>query len=736
MECPRSITFTIPGNPPVQVTIVENAGNLDFTVDVLDTPTRTADLRGLFFHFNESKLNDLTVVGGSIVTGWTKSRNAVLDLGYGNNMTGAALPFDMGIAFGTGGIGKGDDLSGPVTFTLDSTTDLTLDDIAHLEFGVRLTSIGIPGGKRHDSSKTTAIAPAAPDAVDDPNNSTHEDVGVLINVLANDSDGDGDALTIISIHDGPAHGTVAIAADGKSLTYTPSEDYSGPDKFSYCISDGNGGQDSAEVSVTVIPVADPPSITIEVLPPQANDDVHIVRLKITATQTDLDGSEFIDRITINGIPANVVLGTDGNLDPSGQPDQVVEYITLQLPQGVDSNFDLSITAYSQEEGNGDPDEASATVSKKIELDFTPNTGAKTFVADDQNIWQTGDSFSFHQSKFLGVDIPFNFDGPDVLPNPVPPYVPPVIPVDIGTSGHLKAGLQLTVNIDGGGIDAQMPYNLTVNTSFNKTSDVLLFESDAMLKGGGFTTTGPGGSFEIAPILDFLLNLKAVVSFLDVGIDETFTFNINDVGDIPEFSFGSDDLTISDIPTPIPGLTASIDWPDISVTGSKTGDNTLSGDAPSTPFFELDQDVETLAIALSSGLLSPLAALTDIHIKPGLNFIQTFVLTAQRLAGTITFTEDGTQKNFIFGQDLEITNASVHDVNKDGDIAYQLSFSPEATLRNLTEFGVSLGYSIDIFPGQPYSIDVPDGSVAIPAFKIYDDEFAFNFDDTGVLTFLA
>ena len=44
---PRSITFTIPGELGLKVTVVENAGNLDFTVE--GSPQLTADFKGLLF---------------------------------------------------------------------------------------------------------------------------------------------------------------------------------------------------------------------------------------------------------------------------------------------------------------------------------------------------------------------------------------------------------------------------------------------------------------------------------------------------------------------------------------------------------------------------------------------------------------------------------------------------------------------------------------------------------------
>ena len=145
--CPRTIVFTIPGNPPVQITAVENAGSIDFTVDVLNDAAVLADLRGLFFHFQ--RLDGLVVSGGDgLITGTKISSNSVINLGQGVEMNGAASPFDVGIKWGTPGPSK-DDINFPVHFTLsNAANDLTLDDFGGLEFGARLDSLGGPGGPR------------------------------------------------------------------------------------------------------------------------------------------------------------------------------------------------------------------------------------------------------------------------------------------------------------------------------------------------------------------------------------------------------------------------------------------------------------------------------------------------------------------------------------------------------------------------------------------------------------
>jgi lysophospholipase L1-like esterase len=80
---------------------------------------------------------------------------------------------------------------------------------------------------------------------------------VAINVLSNDSDVNGDPLTISGFDSRSAGGgTVSLNAN-KTLTYTPTATFSGNDSFSYSISDGKGGTSTATVAVAVGAV--PPS---------------------------------------------------------------------------------------------------------------------------------------------------------------------------------------------------------------------------------------------------------------------------------------------------------------------------------------------------------------------------------------------------------------------------------------------------------------------------------------------
>ena len=98
-----------------------------------------------------------------------------------------------------------------------------------------------------------------PVAVDD-TVATNEDSFVTTgNVLANDSDVDGDVLTVSSAETSSSQGGSVLDNGNGTFTYTPPADINGADSFSYTIDDGNGGTATAIVSITVNPINDPPT---------------------------------------------------------------------------------------------------------------------------------------------------------------------------------------------------------------------------------------------------------------------------------------------------------------------------------------------------------------------------------------------------------------------------------------------------------------------------------------------
>ncbi|ANL88508.1 oxidoreductase domain-containing protein (plasmid) [Rhizobium phaseoli] len=94
---------------------------------------------------------------------------------------------------------------------------------------------------------------AAPVAANDNGYTTYSNTALSIaaaSLLANDTDADGDPLSITGVN-GAVNGTVTFNSQTKSVTFTPTAGYTGAASFSYSISDGLGGTASATVSLTV-----------------------------------------------------------------------------------------------------------------------------------------------------------------------------------------------------------------------------------------------------------------------------------------------------------------------------------------------------------------------------------------------------------------------------------------------------------------------------------------------------
>ena len=113
---------------------------------------------------------------------------------------------------------------------------------------------------------------------------TPEDTPVTIAVLANDSDGDGDTLTVLEAS-APAHGAVRLTDTG-TVEYTPEPGYHGSDRFTYTVGDGSGLTAQAAVEVTVLAVNDPPLALDDVAETPEDTPVTIA---VLANDSDGDG---------------------------------------------------------------------------------------------------------------------------------------------------------------------------------------------------------------------------------------------------------------------------------------------------------------------------------------------------------------------------------------------------------------------------------------------------------------
>ncbi len=147
---------------------------------------------------------------------------------------------------------KRDAASGDLTF-LEEAIDGSggfegLDGAGILALWQTCPEIYVPGSR--DDAVAVLRYNRRPDAVDDVATAVAVNATRVVSPLSNDSDPDGQALTITAKTDG-ALGTVAITGGGTTLDYTAGAS-SGADSFTYTVSDGHGGSSTATVSIAVV----------------------------------------------------------------------------------------------------------------------------------------------------------------------------------------------------------------------------------------------------------------------------------------------------------------------------------------------------------------------------------------------------------------------------------------------------------------------------------------------------
>ena len=176
---------------------------------------------------------------------------------------------------------------------------------------------------------------------------TDEDTAVKVAVLANDT-GAGDLPIVLTVTVRPTHGTTTVEAD-KTITYQPNANYSGPDSFTYGLTDADGQATTAVVTITVTPVNDAPvavgdssavavggTADVDVL---ANDtDVDGDTLTLAAVTTPPHGTATIVAGKARYVAAAGYTGAD-QFDYTVTDGTLTATATVVLGVGVDSDSD-------------------------------------------------------------------------------------------------------------------------------------------------------------------------------------------------------------------------------------------------------------------------------------------------------------------------------------------------------------------------------------------------------------
>ncbi|HEX8699421.1 MAG TPA: Ig-like domain-containing protein, partial [Myxococcaceae bacterium] len=141
-----------------------------------------------------------------------------------------------------------------------------------------------------------------PDAVNDTFTVAQDSGATVLTVLANDTDPDGDTLTITAVTQ-PANGSVTT--NGTTVSFTPAAGFTGTTTFEYTISDGNGGTDTATVTITVTaPTNGPPVATDDTF--RVDEDSGATILTVLANDTDPNTG---DTLTVTAVTQPVTGGT-------------------------------------------------------------------------------------------------------------------------------------------------------------------------------------------------------------------------------------------------------------------------------------------------------------------------------------------------------------------------------------------------------------------------------------------
>ncbi|MGI2111828.1 Ig-like domain-containing protein, partial [Shewanella frigidimarina] len=179
-----------------------------------------------------------------------------------------------------------------------------------------------------------ALPLAVADAVTVPVNQ-----GIEIDVLANDSDTDGDTLTVKQVIS--QFGTAEVL-DNQQISYLPAEDFIGTDVLVYSISDGKGGTGSSKLSVTV--VANRAPIAVDDM--ASTDDKTTLILDVLSNDTDAD-NQTLSVIAVSAQQGSVMIENNK-----------IRYTPITGFEGVDT------VSYTISDGEGGEATANVMVTVK------------------------------------------------------------------------------------------------------------------------------------------------------------------------------------------------------------------------------------------------------------------------------------------------------------------------------------------------------------------------------------
>jgi|GEM_PF-5874378 len=223
------------------------------------------------------------------------------------------------------------------------------------------------------TTRGSNVVAGAPTANDD-TATTDEDTSVTVDVVANDTDPNGDALDVSDITNGPSHGTAQITGESNDkIQFDPGDDATANVSITYEVSDGNGGADAATLNVTVDPVNDAPTANDD---SATTDEDTSVIVDVVANDSDVDG----DALDVSAITNGPSHGTAQITGPNNDK--------IQFDPGDDATANVSIT-YEVSDGNGGTDTATLNVTV-APVNDAPTANDDTATTDENTLLTVDD----------------------------------------------------------------------------------------------------------------------------------------------------------------------------------------------------------------------------------------------------------------------------------------------------------------------------------------------------------
>ena len=193
------------------------------------------------------------------------------------------------------------------------------------------------------------VANTPPIANDDNASSTEDAGSIIIDVLSNDIDTEGDASIISAT---AANGIVIINTDG-TLTYTSNPDFNGTDTIEYTIADADSSS-VATVTVDVAAVNDQTTVTNSTA--TVNED-SVINIDLTANATDIDGDDLTitSESALNGVVVDGVYTPNTNFNGTDTitytvNDSAPATVTVTVDPVNDATTTTNSTAIVDEDG--------------------------------------------------------------------------------------------------------------------------------------------------------------------------------------------------------------------------------------------------------------------------------------------------------------------------------------------------------------------------------------------------